>query len=166
MVENIYCREVSEEHRRRCREAAGKAWSLGVIPEIFLDKVLGEDQNHSAMLSPQACILSSCAIAAPCMLSLHMLWVSALPQSTRGSCVLCNKSRKAVCRSNDRTVWHTQIICLMTSFPGIAYIGWGGVRNMAVRLLSLLAQLTPCGIRWWIKSRTGCRCRPTIRSSG
>ena len=50
LIGNIYSREVSDEHLRRCAEARGKPWSSGVIPEFFLGKVLGEDQHHSMTL--------------------------------------------------------------------------------------------------------------------
>ena len=55
LVENIYSREVFEEYWHRCAEAKRKAWSSGVIAEVFLDKVLGERQCDSALLPLKSC---------------------------------------------------------------------------------------------------------------
>ena len=52
LVGNIYSREVSDEHLRRCAEARGKPWGSGVIPEYFLGKVLGDDHHLSVLLPP------------------------------------------------------------------------------------------------------------------
>lgn len=54
LFQNIFSGEVYEEYQRRCTEAGGKAWSSGMIPEVFLDKVLGEDQRKSMLLPPEA----------------------------------------------------------------------------------------------------------------
>ncbi len=54
LVQNIYSCDALEELQRCREEARGKPWSSGVIPEVFLSKVLGKSQVESASLPPLA----------------------------------------------------------------------------------------------------------------
>lgn len=100
LCQNIYSREVLEEYRRRCAEAKGKAWSSGVIPEVFLDKVLGDDQHQSVLLPPRACLPAVLQVAAsahaipplrvlycPCIACMHLWLLHAAEHSNAGGAV-------------------------------------------------------------------------------
>ena len=74
LIENIYSREVSDEYRRRCAETRGSAWTSGAIPEVFLDKVVGEDQHDSVLLPLTARLPAAFAVSAYAISIRQMLY--------------------------------------------------------------------------------------------